>query len=499
MSLEYIVALCLFLAGLVLAVFLRSRRTDGVPPGPWGLPILGFLPWINPDAPHESFTILARKYGPVCGLRLGSLYTVLISEAHLVRQALAKDSLSGRAPLFVTHGIMHGYGLICADGDLWREQRKFVVGCLRNLGMVKIGSKRDKMESRILTAVEESVSKLKQRSANGGVDPYPTLHHCMGNLMNLLVFGRVWEEDDETWRWLQRLQEDGVKHIGVAGPLNFLPFLRHVPKYKNMMRFLVEGKLKTHDVYRAISEDRRKSGSARDSVLAMFEEETKRRLASGDIGHFSEPQKLHLLADLFGAGTDTTLTTLRWLLLFLAAYPREQDAAHNEMKAVLGPRPVELKDRPDLPRLEAVIAETQRIRSVVPVGIPHGALEDSEIGGYLIPKGTMIVPLQWAIHMDPKNWKDPEEFRPARFIADDGSFAKPENFLPFQNGKRICVGEELAKMTLFLFAGRIIQSLKVSLYRSSDEAATFDLSGESGITLTPKHHRLIFSPRAIEQ
>lgn len=129
-----------------------------------------------------------------------------------------------------------------------------------------------------------------------------------------------------------------------------------------------------------------------------------------------------------------------------------------------------LNDRTAMPRLEAAIAEVQRIRSVTPLGIPHGTSEvfyyptiyiyiytrlkrerarlnfprwkylfvqDVQIGGYDVPCGAMIVPMQWAVHTDPAYWRDPLEFRPDRFLSDDGSFFKPESFLPFQNGKKI--------------------------------------------------------------
>lgn len=122
-----------------------------------------------------------------------------------------------------------------------------------------------------------------------------------------------------------------------------------------------------------------------------------------------------------------------------------------------------LNDRTAMPRLEAAIAEVQRIRSVTPLGIPHGTSEvfyyptiyaqlkhtssnfprwkylfvqDVKIGGYDVPSGAMIVPMQWAVHTDPAYWRDPLEFRPGRFLSDDGSFFKPESFLPFQNGKK---------------------------------------------------------------
>lgn len=200
-----------------------------------------------------------------------------------------------------------------------------------------------------------------------------------------------------------------------------------------------------------------------------------------------------------------------------------------------------LNDRIVMPRLEAAIAEVQRIRSVTPLGIPHGTSEvfipneqarwkynlynytnciiccmivqDVEIGGYDIPCGAMIVPMQWAIHTDPAYWRDPLEFRPDRFLSEDGTFFKPESFLPFQNGKngtfcslflkhsslhlsyfkgkRVCVGEELARMILFLFAGRILRAFSVRV--PAGEIA--DLEGECGITLVPKPHRLAFVGR----
>lgn len=59
-----------------------------------------------------------------------------------------------------------------------------------------------------------------------GINTLEALRHGLGSIMNQIVFGKTWSKDDETWKWLQHLQEEGTKHIGVAGPLNFLPFLR---------------------------------------------------------------------------------------------------------------------------------------------------------------------------------------------------------------------------------------------------------------------------------
>lgn len=105
------IALFLLIAFL-LAILERERRNKSrkLPPGPWGLPIVGYLPWLDPKQPHESLTSLTKKYGRICALRMGSVYTVLISDPRIVRQAFAKSAISGRAPLHLTHGIMQGYG-----------------------------------------------------------------------------------------------------------------------------------------------------------------------------------------------------------------------------------------------------------------------------------------------------------------------------------------------------------------------------------------------------
>lgn len=97
---------------LLITWIIKKKYDDklNLPPGPKCLPIVGYLPWLDAKAPHESLTLVSQKYGKICGLWMGSVYTVLLSDPKIIRQTLAKDIFSGRAPLYVTHGIMKGYG-----------------------------------------------------------------------------------------------------------------------------------------------------------------------------------------------------------------------------------------------------------------------------------------------------------------------------------------------------------------------------------------------------
>ena len=105
-------AVLLAITLLLLTIYLLRGKKRRLPPGPLGIPILGNLLSISPNTPHLSLSNLAWKYGPICGLQMGSVYTVLVTDPKIIRQSFAKDSFSGRAPLYLTHGIMKGLGMI---------------------------------------------------------------------------------------------------------------------------------------------------------------------------------------------------------------------------------------------------------------------------------------------------------------------------------------------------------------------------------------------------
>ena len=188
---------------------------------------------------------------------------------------------------------------------------------------------------------------------------------------------------------------------------------------------------------------------------------------------------------------DTTSSQLEWIVHYLAKYPGIQEKLAEEIDSNLPcKRLPSLTDRSKLPYTAAVIQETMRISLTAPLGLFHSALEDTAIAGYQIPKGTLIIGNLHGIHNNPKEWQNPREFRPERFITEDGSFSvghKP--LFPFGTGSRSCVGAGLAQNQLFIFTARIFQTFRVKAIGELCSHPEFSL------VVCPKPFHVIFERR----
>ncbi|XP_072038456.1 cytochrome P450 2J4-like isoform X1 [Amphiura filiformis] len=195
---------------------------------------------------------------------------------------------------------------------------------------------------------------------------------------------------------------------------------------------------------------------------------------------------------LYLAGTETSATTIRWALLYMMTLPEIQAKVQQELDSVVGrSRMPKWADRLILPYTEAVLLEIQRIRTVVPLGVPHVAAKDNKIGGYDVPKGSLIVSNLWAVHNDPDIWTEPDQFRPERFLDEDGKLRHREEFIPFSAGHRVCLGENLAKMEMFIFFTYILHTFTIK----NPYNKPYSLKGVSGITFSPIDFEIVAENR----
>lgn len=264
--------------------------------------------------------------------------------------------------------------------------------------MIKYGPKRVALEGRIMAGVEESIKEFNDKIKDvTDINPVDILNHTFGNVVNDLVFGVKYDRDDDTWKYLQYLQEEGVKYIGICGAVNFLPILRFLPSNKKVINFLMTGIVKTHKIYEKIINNCQNkmdqtTPDEQDCMLKLFLIERQFRESSQHekVLNCSQKQLRFLLADLYGASFDTTFTTLRWFLYFVAKNRHVQERLFQEMVMFGKDGMISLDSLDNIPYFKATVAEVLRIRSVTPAGIPHGTNEDSILCGFHIPKNSMV-------------------------------------------------------------------------------------------------------------
>ncbi|KAG8226720.1 hypothetical protein J437_LFUL004370 [Ladona fulva] len=198
--------------------------------------------------------------------------------------------------------------------------------------------------------------------------------------------------------------------------------------------------------------------------------------------YISVNQLVALCKDLFSAGSETTSNTLGFATLFMVRYPEIQAKVHEELDRVIGrDRIPTLDDKPNLPYMNAVLLEVQRYCNVAAQSMLHRSTQDSEFRGYFIPK----------------HWGDPENFRPERFLepGEDGGPMVLKNYsrvIPFGLGRRRCLGEVLAKTSLYVFFSVISHSLRFTNPKGCPPPPT---KGINGFTLGTGPFKAVVEPR----
>ncbi|XP_010997363.1 cytochrome P450 2U1 [Camelus dromedarius] len=507
--------LLLGLAALLGWSWLWRRRARGIPPGPTPWPVVGnfgfvLLPpflrrksWPYRRAKAGGLNLsglgaqlllaeMAHKYGNICSFFIGHYLVVVLSDFHSVREALVQQAevFSDRPRVPLISIMTKGKGIVFAHyGPVWKQQRKFSHSTLRHFGLGKLS-----LEPKIIEEFKY-VKEEMQKHGEDPFNPFPIVNNAVSNIICSLCFGQRFDYTNSefkkmlnfTSRALEICLNNQLLLVNICSWLYYLPFgpfkeLRQIEK--DLTTFL-----------KKIIKDHRESLDAEnpqdfiDMYLLHVEEESKNNSNSS----FDEDYLFYIIGDLFIAGTDTTTNSLLWCLLYMSLNPDIQEKVHEEIERVIGAdRAPSLTDKAQMPYTEATIMEVQRLNAVVPLSIPHMTSEKTVLQGYTIPKGTIILPNLWSVHRDPTVWEKPDDFYPSRFLDDQGQVIKKETFIPFGIGKRVCMGEQLAKMELFLMFVSLMQSFTFALPKDSKKPI---LTGKYGLTLAPHPFNIIISKR----
>nr|CAD7258396.1 unnamed protein product [Timema shepardi] len=480
--------LLVFLVVIVAVRLLQMfREVRSLPPGPWGFPVIGYLPFLKGDA-HLHFKELAKKYGSMFSTKLGNQLIVVLSDYKTIREAFRREEFTGR-PHTEFSSILGGYGIINSDGKLWKDQRKFLHERLRQFGIKCVGTGKEHMETRIMGEVETFLRTLS-RQKDAPMDLNTPLAMSVSNVICTIMMSVSFQHDDSRFKRFMDLIEEGFKLFGSIASVNFIPLMRYLPGLQETRKKLAQNRCEMAEFFQETVDNHRTTfdpSNIRDLIDTYLLEIQRAKEEGCDEQLFEgkdhDRQIQQIIGDLFSAGMETIKTTLQWSVVFMLHHPEVAKAVQEELDEVVGRKRLpKLEDLAYLPYTESTLLEVLRRSSIVPLGTTHAATRDVYLNGFKIPKNTQVVPLLHAVHMDPTLWDEPERFQPTRFLSAEGKVTKPEFFLPFGVGRRMCLGDVLARMELFLFFSSLLHVFHLEVPQGEPLPS---LKGNAGVTVTP--------------
>ncbi|XP_063701883.1 methyl farnesoate epoxidase-like [Culicoides brevitarsis] len=475
----------------------RDKRPNFFPPGPPWIPIIGNLYLIYELLQEQKFyfrvwNYLAERYGSVVGLKLGTKKLVIVSGKEMIKEFYSNEDFDGRPDGFFyrIRSFDKRLGIVFTDERDWEVQRKFTMKTLKQLGLG-----RTNMVEHIEREAYEMVEYFKERSKDGSpIEMHDGFDIPVLNVMWAFLSGSRFELDDERLPELTKMIHDSFRVIDMSGGLlNLWPSIRYfLPEksgYKPLLRTLEPLWAFLQKTIDAAKPELDNPDAPRSFIGNYLEE-----MRSNTRDHtFTEEQLLALCVDLFQAGSETSSNTLGFGLIYVLHNPYVIDKMRKELDFVVGKeRLPTLSDRTQLRYTEAVVCEILRLSTVAPLAIAHRALCTTRLGKYIIPKDSLAMVTLNTLHMDKDYWGDPEVFRPERFMNAEGNLIQHENFMPFGAGKRRCIGENLAKSSVFLFFASFIHSFDI-LPPSKRELPS--LEPIDGITLSPQPYKVFLKSR----
>ncbi|KAJ5302937.1 hypothetical protein N7476_009736 [Penicillium atrosanguineum] len=454
-----------------------------MPPGPFPLPLVGNTHLLPDSKPWIYFEQLSRKFNsPIITFWTGRRPTIWICDAWTANELLDK-----RAAIYASRPRMVVFSELGAGqsnlvnmyyGDRWRLHRK-----LTHMGV-------GLQQVRNYRGFQNDESKHFERYAT--------------SVVSIIGFGRrVATFTDpiitEVIAVMQRAAELNVPGKTFPMLMESFPFLAKFPNWMAPWKQgLGKGQGRGRPFFYALAEEAVNNPNAEQCYAKkIFEEAPKHNLSRMEISSLS--------GNLFGAGSDTSSSTLVTFVLACCAFPETLTKAWEELDRVVGPhRSPMFQDEADLPYVKAFVKEVLRWRSVAIIGgQPHAPIKDDHYKGWLIPRNTWVQGNVWAIHHNEREFPDPDRFNPDRYVKDSldqRPFPGEKGYMTFGWGRRVCSGQGLAEQGTFITVARLLWGFRIekALNDQGNEIPVDIFDYTNGLNMRPNPFECRVTPRSPE-
>ncbi|KAJ8049055.1 Steroid 17-alpha-hydroxylase/17,20 lyase [Holothuria leucospilota] len=436
-------ATSLTIASIAVALFTmlvwsQQKPRKDFPPGPRGWPVVGnLLEFRSEKALHIIFMEYAKKYGDIFSIRAGQRWTVVLNGAGVIKEALLKKGVEfADRPKCLSIDVFSGGSQDLMFGQFsptWKLQRKLAFSAFRNLA-----SGNNERFAELVYSTIPGLTKYLESKGSKPFNPRPAMATTIINIVSTICFGKRYEFDDpDLQRWL-KYNHDIFDVLGSGITADYIPILRYIPtrgvkRLKEIVDELLSALRKEVEEHRA----RYDGGEPRDLIEMLFQA----RQQMEDEG--SENMKM--------------ITEKRITLTVASVFDdNDTDAEDNDVDDY-GDYDEESEDddydNGDDDKNDDDDDhddDDNDYDDETKDGDDDNDNGDDD-GGYTLPKGTWVLVNLYSMHHDENLWDEPYQFKPEHFLDETGELRlHQEGFMPFSTGRRVCVGETVAKAELFL-------------------------------------------------
>ncbi len=399
--------------------------------------------------PLEFLAGLGHTHGDLTRLRLGPNTVYLVNHPDLIRDVLVSKARSFRKEARTVRilGQVDGKGLVLTEGDFWLRQRRLMQPAFHTRRM-------SRYTETIVSKVEKLADRWRQLPSGSRLPVVDEMTHLTLEIIAKLFFdveltGNAAQLGEAVHVLSDVFKNEASSFFTLPDWLPLQSKRRKKLALEALDRFI-------WDVIRT----RRVAGTDQGDLLSMLllavDEE-------GDGQRMTDQQVRDEAITMFNAGHDSTAAALAWIWWLIAEHPEIETALRTEAQTVLGDRSATFADVPRLMLADQVVREALRLYPPVWLMFTREAVENVELGGVEIPKGSWIYISPWVTQRDPRFFPDPLKFDPARFAPGHMDGVSPYAWIPFGGGPHICIGMTLAITEMVLIVSTLIREFRLRM------------------------------------
>ncbi|XP_058788013.1 cytochrome P450 71D9-like [Vicia villosa] len=469
----------------------KNYSTYNLPRGPRKLPIIGNIHNLLSSQPHRRLRDLSEKYGPVMHLQLGEVSTIVISSPECAKEVMKTHDINfASRPHLLASEIMsyNSTNIAFAPyGSYWRQLRKICTSELLSLKQV----------NSLQPIREEVLSNLVKwiASRNGSqINLTEAVISSIYSLVSKSAFGNKCKDQEK----FISVVKESIKVSAGFDLGDLFPSAKWIQRVTGLRPKLEGYQRQTDQIFENIINDHKGQlyTEAKDDQGDLEEDlvDVLLKYENGSNKDFSltKDNIKAIIMDVFGAGSETSTSTIDWAMVEMVRDPRIMKKAQAEVREVFKTKGrVDENHIDELDYLKSIVKETLRLHPPAPLLLPRECGEACEINGFHIPIKTKVIINAWAIARDPNYWTEPERFYPERFIDSTIDY-KGSNFeyIPFGSGRRICPGITFGLRNIELALAMLLYHFDWKL-PSGTKSEELDMTEQFGVTVRRKDDLLL--------